>query len=825
MRGWRLSAEQGAAASRRSRDARAVATSCGSMLLNLARLIVLATPALVSAEAPLEDVEVDGLDAVIELSEPDRDASVARHARVLEEIVVTAQKTQQTLQEVPVAVSVVGAEQLHKAGVFGAEGIENFVPNVELDTDPQAPTIGIRGFSTDTYNIGLEPSVGIIFDEVPLSRTEFIPDGLFDVSRVEVLRGPQGTLFGKNTIAGVLIFATQEPGLQHEGQAILSGGAGMRRLEAAQNLPLSPSLSARLAGVSWHDPGEVRNRFLQRRELASDQAAGRLRLAWDVSDRMALRAGIQVSDTTVNYSPWQLYDVDPDALDYARSKDPEAEDDPFDAHNGFDLPGFVERRTQITHLIVDYDLNDWLQLSVIGGLAGSQNALLMDFDVSAADLLRVAADPEIGQESLELRLTGGRQFFGHHVDVVGGLFVFRAGIDMTVDVALGDDILEFFASPAGMEALGAPQGLPVPLLPLPGEVLDDGVSQYFEQDALSLAAFGQATVALSPQCALIAGLRLGRDRKDARLRVSTRPQPEQLSISAQVIGAENFSRDLARQEADVSPKLGLLYDFNDDLSAYASWTRGFKSGGFNGIAFADQSEGDGLDEGTQLQFEPERGDNFEIGFKARLAGGAMRLNATVYHTDVNNMQVTSFNGISFDVFNAAEARLQGIEVDLSWLTPWPWLSLNAAVAVARAEYRHYPNAPVAAERDDGSGSQDLSGRTLPKAPKITAALNPVLSLPLGKALGMQFGMGFSYRGDQYLEVDLDSHSHQPGHLLLGSFIHIGPLHERWGFTLRGENLADEKALAFVADHNVFADSYFAAQIPQRRFSASLLLRW
>ncbi len=746
----------------------------------------------------------------------------ARRGRVIEEIVVTAQKTEQTLQEVPVAVSVVSGDTLRDAGIFGAEGLENLVPNLELDTDAQSPTIGIRGFSTDSYNVGLEPSVGIIVDDIPLGRSEFIPDGLFDIGRVEVLRGPQGTLFGKNTIAGVLIFGTGCPAPEVEASAIASAGEyGGKRIEAMLNSPLGEASSARAAFVSWHEGGEVDNSFLKRRELTSDQLAGRLKFSIDVNDRLQLKLGAQLSDTDTDYSGWQLYDMDPDALEYARSKDPETEDDPYNARNSFNLPGHVRRDTHLLSAIADYALSEDLNLTVIAGHAALFNDIAMDFDVSAADLVNVTVPFDFSQKSLELRFSGQASPWGADLEFVGGLFAFESELDIHVDVAMGEDIADFAATPAGMEAIGAPGASPAGLLlnslSLPPSQLDDGVHQTFLQQARSLAAFGQLTWYLNAQLSAILGMRLGTETKDALLSVHSRGP----GITAAILEADEFDQPLSREEDEFSPKLGLRYEFSEDLASYLSWTRGYKGGGFNAISFQNEN----------LSFEPERGDNYELGSKTRWLEGSLALNATVYHTRVSNMQVVNFNGISFDVFNAAEAVLEGVEADLTWLTPWPWLSLNAAFALGRAEYLRYPDAPAAANGDNnqcdaaGDCSQDLSGKTLPKAPTMTLSLSPSVSLPLRSGLGLIFALDLSHRGEQYLELDLDPHAYQRAHQLLGARLSLGATDETWGLTLRGDNLTNTQALNFVADHNLYANSYFANQATERRFSLSFSARW
>lgn len=766
-----------------------------------------------------DDVDVSDTDIALSGS-AQKPQIQARNRRVIEEVVVTAQKTQQTLQEVPVAVTVVSGETMRQAGIFGPQGLENLVPNLEMDSDAQSPTIGIRGFSTDTYNSGLEPSVGIIIDEIPLGRTEFIPDGLFDVERVEVLRGPQGTLFGKNTIAGVLIFGTGEPQFDKQGSVTSTGGDHeTKRVEGFQNFAITENLLGRAALVVWHDGGEVDNSFLQREELQADQYAGRIKLAWDMSDALRLRGGVQISSTDTDYPGFQAYDLDPNALAYSRSKDPDTEDNPFDSHTSFDYPGFVERDTILLHGIADYTINEDLDVSVIAGHAGLDNLFRIDFDVSAADLVKVNVDFQYQQDSLELRFVGRNTVFGSDIEFVGGLFGFQSKLKVIVDVEVGDDIVDFAATPAGIAALGGPDtGLLGPLLnsiSLPSVDIMDGLNQHFDQDSESIAAFGQVTWALTDDLALVTGLRIGQEKKNAVLSILSRGP----GLTALVLGADspdpNFTQPLSRKESEVSPKLGFNYAISDNISSYLSWTRGYKGGGFNAISFNSED----------LVFEPETGDNYELGIKSRLFEDTLAFNATIYHTDVTNMQVVNFNGVSFDVFNAAVAVLEGFEADFSWLTPLEWLSVNGAFALSRAEYTRYTGAPAPNGEGDANGEQDLSGKTLPKAPVKTLSLSPTVSLPLGANLGLQFAMDVSHRGEQYLSLDLDEKAYQKAHTLIGARVSVAPESERWSVTLRAENITNENVLTFVADHNLYANSYFATQASLSRYSLSVSFNW
>lgn len=771
----------------------------------------------------------------IALPEPTRQPLPARAApRVLEEIVVTAQKTSQSIQKVPVSVSAIDANTLKESGTFDAGGVENFVPNVEIDIDPQAPVIGIRGFATETDNVGFEPAVGLQMDDLALARPEFIPDGMFDIERVEVLRGPQGTLFGKNTIAGVITFATVEPVEAHEGSLMASfGDPGSRRLEAATTVPLADSLLLRGAGVYWDQQGDVSNTLLERTEGDFTQQAGRVKLGWDSGNDWDLRWSSQLSKTEVDYAPWQLYDAPEAVLEYNRAYDEQVESDPFDAQTSFNIPGYVNRDSQLHRAMLNADLGgvaglDDLVSTTIVGQAGFDLATIIDIDVSPADLLVTDFATDFSQSSVESRIAGssGSLFgWGAGTEFVAGVYAYQSSLNSRLDTLAGEDLAAFVPSAPGLIVLGAPEQLEAlqPLLSLLPTVLglplEDELHRHFEQDTQSYALFGQMTWILDDRWSVLAGLRLGQETKEGRFNVYT--AGDGLDIIATILGAEPYTAQRKRDESDISPKLGVLYAWNDDINSFASYTRGFKGGGFNATAESEFDE-DGND---NLVFEPERASSIEAGVKSTLFDGSLRLNLTVYRTDIDDLQVVDFVNSSFQVSNAGSARLQGFEAEISWLPPWPWLSVDASLGLGKATYLDYANAEATQEqRANGQSSQDLTGKTLPNAPEFSAAVIPTVSLPLpfGDGLGLRWSLDASYRGDQYSAADLDAHSFQKAYWLLGTRFVLGPASEEWAVIFSGNNLTDERVLDLVMDHSLYYDTYINQQIPLRSFGVSLL---
>lgn len=740
----------------------------------------------------------------------------------LEEVVVTAQKRAQSLQKVPLSVGVVTSETLAQSGNFDASALENFIPNVEIDIDPQAPVIGIRGYDTETDNVGFEPAVGLVFDDLALGRAEFIPDGMFDMDKVEVLRGPQGTLFGKNTIAGVINFHSAEPEQQLEASLALTGGDDplQRRAEAMFNVPLGEQYAARVAGVYWSRDGDIDNSTLNRRENTLEQRAARVKLDGDPGDNWHVGLEGQYSDLQVDYAPWQLDSASPAALRYAQGYDASTEDDPLDAHTAFDTPGYVDRYSHLERALVDYQLGDFagshdVKLTTVLGHAAFNLATIIDADVSAADLINTDFRVDYQQDSVEFRPSGvADSLFGlaGEVEWTLGLYAFHSKLESHLDAIAGDNLIDFALSDAGLQALGAPDlgalGQIIDAIPnLPGVPINDKLLRGFWQDTKSYAVFGQMNWSLTEKLSAILGARFGLDEKKADF------DAERVGVGlvALVVGATPFQTTKKRTETDVSPKLGLQYQWLPELMSFVTYTGGFKGGGFNATAADD----------SNLEFEPERASSFEAGFKSRWFDKRITFNVSAYRTDIDNLQTVDFDGVTYQTSNAAKARLQGVELESMWRPDARWFNLVASVAFSKAEYVKYRNAPAAGDDTSGADTQDLSGRTLANAPTITGTLSPTLIVPLPWKTSARLGLDVSYRGDSYSAVDLDEHSYQGAYTLLGAHLLFGDEAGHWSFVVNGNNLTDKRTLDLVFDNSVYADTYTAQQSPLRSVSATL----
>ncbi|MGH7896316.1 MAG: TonB-dependent receptor, partial [Candidatus Binatia bacterium] len=258
--------------------------------------------------------------------------------RTIEEIVVTAQKTEQSIQDVPISVTAISGEFIRAAGLTDLVDIVEYAPNVQFyESSSLFASFNIRGFATPPLGLGLEPSVGLVIDDVPYGRSTYAQDAVFDIERLEVLRGPQGALFGKNTVAGVMSFTTAEPAFEPAGYAALGlGSLRERRAEGGLSFPLVGDVLA--TRFSFRAHAENLDVFNTTREEENDvdDLAGRWKLLWLPSEDLELRLTAWASHQGAHGTTAQLARATPRSLEVFREFDPETEADSFDGRAQID---------------------------------------------------------------------------------------------------------------------------------------------------------------------------------------------------------------------------------------------------------------------------------------------------------------------------------------------------------------------------------------------------------------------------------------------------------------------------------------------------------
>lgn len=758
----------------------------------------------------------------------------------LEELVVTAQKVKQPLRKVPISVTAIGGDFIADTGSADLADVSLYVPNVRVDADDLgSPQVFIRGFGTNAFNPSFEASVAFVQDDLFFGRPGYFTEAMFDIDRVEVLRGPQGTLFGKNSVAGV--FNVTSRGVEQDFSAdarLFAGEDGEQRYEGGVGGMLNDWLGGRVAALHRTQDGELRNQFLNRSEEQLDQTAGRVKLLLYPGYGLRTELTAVESATEAPFWPFQLMNLDADTRDYLDDFDPAIEDDPLDFVTSFDTPGFIDKGSETVGLKTEWDLGalgavqDFIPVLVLGTSTFYIDQL-NELDVSPADIARLDNHEDHEQHSGELRFSGAFDSLlglGTRLEFVAGGFFYESSYTLLARILAGQDLGSYvttndFAQLAG--AGGNPfGGLGNPTVPVPTE--DDWYQFDYVQDVESLAAFGQATWYLTDRWALTPGLRYNQEKKRVDAAGNGHCQGEALGqpcFMQQLLEADDYShRDLRRDEEDLSPKLAIQY-FGDAVNYYASYARGYKSGGINALSFGRVCE-DPDDPAScrtvtrqELEYEPEQARTFEVGAKARTEGGRFALNLTWYATHFDNLQVLAFNGFLFDVSNAGQARSRGWEADFQWLTPYEPLRIMGSLGLLKAYYLEYPGAPAPIEQGIGA-TQNLAGRRIAFAPEHTATLTPTLTYLFGDFMATLAG-DVLYQGGQFTDTDLDRHTYQEGYTKYAARLMLSQAGGWWTLSLGGSNLSDERVLNQVTDAPFFPGTFFVQQASGRQLFATL----
>ncbi|WP_374680283.1 TonB-dependent receptor [Hydrocarboniphaga effusa] len=793
------------------------------------------------AEPPLATIPVDPstTEAQAPMASSDEPAQIA-------EIVVTAQKRQQSLQDVPVSVTALGGDFIKETGAADLADASLYIPNVRVDADDLgSPQLFIRGFGTNAFNPSFESSVGFVQDEIYYGRPGYFTESMFDVERVEVLRGPQGTLFGKNTIAGVFNVTTKGPSDVFTADGRYQYGSNnSHRVEAGAGGMLNDWFGMRVSGLYRSEDGQLYNSFLDRDEEKLEQKAARGKLRFLLSDSVTTDVLIQGSETKAPFWPYQLYKLDADTRTYLSGFDPNIEDNPKDFQTEFNTPGFIEKGSETLGVRTQWDIGE------LGGLRNAQSVLMLagsrfyidqlnELDVSPADIASLDNHEDHKQFSAELRFSADADSLfglGQKVEFVGGVFWYDSNYVLDASIQAGKDIASYlltqdFFQLAGI-APGSVPGLQLPGLPILGSIIGPllGPDYYqfdYEQDVSSYAAFGQMTWYLTDHWAITPGIRINRESKtvDASGTQHCPRRADTACIMAALLGANDYPsadqrRPLKRSETDVSPKIVLQYFGDNGINLFTSYTRGYKSGGFNALSYT----------GEDLEFKPEKAQTYELGAKTTFFDRTLRFNATLYHTRFEDLQVLALQGVITNVSNAAVATSKGLEADFMWITPFTPLRIMGSFGLLDASYDRYPEAP-APVRNPQTGAlqlgatQDLGGRRIAFAPRQTATLTPTLDFPLFFGLGGQLAGDVIYQGDQYTDVDLDPNTHVPAYTLYNARLIVSNAEQTWSLAVGGTNLADKRVLNQVADASFFPGTYFAQQAAGRQLFAALSLRF
>jgi iron complex outermembrane receptor protein len=712
-------------------------------------------------------------------------------APVLEEIIVTAQKRVQSLQDVPVAVTAVTAAALDQAQVRDLRELQRLVPSlVVTQADSSAQTVfAIRGLSTSGFNAGLESAVGVVIDGVYRGRQAEAIDDLVDVEQVEVLRGPQSTLFGKNTTAGVINIRTQAPTFESGGFGELTlGDYNSQVLKGAINLPINESTAAvRLDGSYNHRDGFIEN--LQNGKHVNDR------------DRYSLRAQLLLlptPDVTVRII------ADTAHLQEACCAAPFYYNDPTNvevitALGGTILPsgpyarkvkfdGGLETKLTNSGLSAQVDWNlDFATLTSITAYRYYDQYDQTDVDFTDLSLIGYNASSSITKSfSQELRLASkGKE----RVDWLAGLYYFNQDLTSGGPTTYGTDLRAFADLLSGGYVDFVEQdimGLP------PGTYFAEGqglVKERYAQSSETTAVFGNLDFHVTDKLTLSAGLRYETASKHASSDIIIDDPFAAIDFTTFLGGAleglsglqfyppvDNFDKRMT--ESDTSGKGTVTYAFNGDVNAYASYAHGVKAGGFNLSTTASQSG---------FSFKPERIDAVELGLKTRAWNDRLTANFALFDEKVKDYQANVFDGTAFILENAGSIRLKGAELDASALLARGLLA-SLGVAYLDGKIESFPNGPCPTLAT--TPSCDLAGKDVPDAPDWTVSAALTYEWPLTSNLNGFGRAGAYYRSSRYVMLSNEPRSLQGATTEVDASAGVKGSSGKWDVTLWGRNLTD-----------------------------------
>ncbi|MFT5099509.1 MAG: iron complex outermembrane receptor protein [Planctomycetaceae bacterium] len=779
-------------------------------------------------------------------------------SQMLEEVVVTATKRAVGMQDVPIALSVMEGEKIAEQGIGSLTDLAVFMPNVHVAEASAGDQLFIRGIGSGV-NYGFEQSVGTFIDGVYFGRGQASRSAFLDLSRVEVLKGSQSTLFGKNTIAGAINITTAKPGDEFEGSIEYSNEPEFDGQGATLTLsgPITDTFGARFVVTADETEGWMDNTFLDTNETRKDNLVYRITLGWEPTDDLQVYFKYEGGESDATGSNETISVVTPLAASIYQTVDPNV---PFGlgyakSDATFQSP---ERRGESYHdsQWEVYTLNAELAVGEytvksITGFVDYQFDNYRDSDYSALAAIARGRDETHEQFTQEFILQSP---LGETFEWMAGLYYQEEELshDRFTDVSLSN----LFNA-----------GAALPPITATGIADATGLS-YFSQDAETFSGFFEGTFNVGDSWRVVAGIRYSEDTKefdkggfvapllttgpesdllaavyDGSLNLATKhsfadgvaercpADPVPVGVTSTTVTCVTSAINTEREEDHITGDITLQWDMNDDTMVYLKWGNGYKAGGFdedNGRGYIDAEE-----------YEDEESETWELGAKLDLLEGRGRLNIAAFSSTYDNVQVSTFDGnAGFVVGNAAETEVQGIELD-GMLAITDELTVAAGLAYLDATYKSFTDAGctdaqtsvftagadgILVTADDQLGAnctQDLSGQPLQFAPETSGNIALIYETELVDGFGFKGTIDMMYTDDYETGADLDPVLTQDSFTKFNARLELSGGEGQWSLALLGRNLTDETTSTWGNDVPLgafgFSGTYFQIVDAPRSF--------
>ena len=727
----------------------------------------------------------------------------AEGASPIEEIVVTARKKDESIIDVPISIALTTGADIQKQGFRDMQSIVAAVPAVNVSRAGGSETMNIRGTGSGE-NGGFEQSVGIVIDGVSVGRSRAVRAGLLDVERVEILKGPQTTYFGANTIAGVVSTVTR-------GASVSDGVEGYVRssyeieaeefvVEGAANLPLSDTFALRVAGKYTDSQGFIKDEGLGHKVPATEDMIGRISALWVPNDRLTAELKYTRSEMDANDGlDVQIINCEPFIPPGVPGgpqggigqfnciqADGQPVEDELNYRRNSDMVGARTLDMDMALLDVDYEIGEYT-LNSMTAFYEFENYFLLDLDISSVPSLvapsRFSTDQIDASEhfSQELRLTSpaGRRF-----EWMAGLYYREEDVDYinAVLTAFSPPIPPF--APPALGTTAAPT----------------------TQETETLSAFGTLQFDITDRLRATVGLRYIEVDKS----FTQPPATPGVIPASRIADSRNFQPlfpprflDANRKDDDLLPSVDIQYELTDTANAYFSFRQGFKGG-----AYSLSAPAPGVTDFIQT-VGPESVEAFEVGLKGAFLDNRLTANVALFLSNFDDRQVTSLAetegsevaSLAQAIANAAKGRAKGIEMEFNARLS-EQVTMLGSFTYLDSVFRDFPNAPCYTRQSPAQGCvdgvQDLSGHVTTFAPEYAGSLSLVFEQPVGDLfLTIEPNVFFT---DGYAIIsDFNPRNTQDSFAKVNLRVALAPASDQWEVALVGRNLNDELTTHFCQE--------------------------
>jgi iron complex outermembrane receptor protein len=712
----------------------------------------------------------------------------------MEVIVVTAQKRLENIQEVPISIGVFDDEQIENMALRQLNEVAEFLPNLKMSqTNDFSSSISIRGIGSHSRNIGFDARVGLYLDGVYIGQSPAHNQDLLDLERIEVLRGPQGALFGKNNVAGSINLITKKPEDEFSANVgVTYGNYGLKQYSASLNIPLNDDIAAKFSMNQYQREGFVENTETGNWLNEQDSYSYRGQIRANLSDNIEINFAIDnLKSDRLSFDGVPITNT----LGTAKNTD-------YSEKNkvSFDIDPHEEREISGESLTINWDIDNNFTVKSITGHRDSTIQYKNDFDFSAQSVAFLDYVDDYSQWSQEVQLISPESKFQY----VAGLYYFQQDAYTKRLPNVGDETLSLFTGvPRSVFEQGASFNDPTSIFML--AAFHPGIlSTIGNVDTKSYSLFFNSNYQFNTEITFNLGFRYSTEEKSVDWTVSSIDPQTNIPVIPIFELANGHVID-ERTDNDLSPLISINYHINHDINAYIKYSTGYKSGGYN-VDFLTQAQ---LNAG--IEFDKETVDSYEFGMKGNLFDNKVIFSSAIFYAAYDDYQINQLVNLAagttaLSIRNAAKVETYGAELALTYQLTDD-LHFNAAFGLLDAKFDKFPAG--------GSNGEDLSGKALPGVSDYTVNLSIQYYYPV-PVMNSEFSVSLSYNYQDDYNTDIDGQTnltlansemldigHIDGFGILNGNLSLEPLDNGISLSLWVRNLTNEDSPIILGEKSFF----------------------